>query len=94
MNGWMFIRQKLKHLFQLCDHPKYNHLSQFRCAAKQCFDCLQLKEMEITIQQSAKSKQFNLKCIQELSVIVYDGHDVIPETYFDLLEQRLLLQGG
>lgn len=32
----------ITNLFQLCDHTKYNHLSQFSCATKQCFNRLQL----------------------------------------------------
>lgn len=36
----------LTNLFHLCDHSKYDHLFQLRRAAKQGFDCLQLKNKD------------------------------------------------
>lgn len=32
------------HLFQLCDHSQYDHLSQFSCAAEQRFNRPQLQK--------------------------------------------------
>lgn len=56
-------------LFQLCDHPEYNHLPQFWCAAKQRFNCLELGETNYTTSKSSSilishvsRKNFILKC--------------------------------
>lgn len=47
----------LTRLFQLCDHPQYNHLSQFSCATKQCFNCLELEKTNHKKEESYKNCQ-------------------------------------
>lgn len=38
------LSASVTYLFQLCDHPKNNHLSEFRRATKQRFNGLQLEK--------------------------------------------------
>lgn len=67
------------HLFQLCDHSQYNHLSQFSCAAEQRFNRPQLKK---------STNALWIKAVNNFYLIQINV-DSAPETCFDLPPQQL-----